>query len=348
MLKLCILHFTVFLSFSALLGCQLASGNREPNNVQFEFDAAKVQLLRWAAQNRIMFQFPDATFADVSVIQTQDSCKTLKEPIWTQAVFTTLESLKKNPSLQNKIHVIEVKRGEMAKVETTKDLDGITYLVLNYSISEKKSMVTDASQLPCESKTTLNLGEEVTDISFVLPSETAITNVVRNLPTREFPERWKFNTEFLKHLADKMTLLRFSADLGFERSSDGQFFLVQFLNEQAKTITKNNFTAFEYWLGEITQRSHSGSYLKIMALVPDKQLGFGMNTALNSKGLAYPFLSYKSQNGKYTYTTMNQLNRCLEELSSRYKRGLASIRSDFSTQAETFLSPGHICHDEKP
>lgn len=336
------------LSFFAFLGCQSTSGSREPNSVKYEFDSAKVQLLSWAAQNRIMFQFPDSTFNDVSVSQIQDSCKTLKEPAWSEAVFTTLENLKKNPALQNKIHVIEVKRGETPNVETTKDLDGVTYLVLTYSVSTKKSVITDLAQIPCDNKTSLMMGEELSETNFVLPSPVLISKTLKELPVRAIPDRWKFNIEFLKFLASKMTILRFSADLGFERSADGQFFLSQFLDEQATAVRKNHFTAFDYWLSEITQHSHTGSYLKIMALVQDKQLGYGMGVTENSRGLAYPVLSYKSHDGKYTYTTLNQLNQCLEELSSKYKRGLASIRSDYSTQADSFLYPGHICHSEEP
>lgn len=344
MFKNSFLYSALCLSLSVLFGCQSATNSRQPNSAKFEFDSTKVQLLNWAAQNRILFQLPETTFSDVSVIQVQESCKTLKEPAWSQTVFSTLESLKKNVALQNKIHVIEIKRGETPKAEITKDLDGITYLILSYSMSEKKSIITNISQTPCESKTGQYLGEEVTQISFELPTNLMVTKVLKVLPARTNPDRWNFNNEFLKYLASKMTLLKFSAELGFEKAADGQFFLVQFLNDQAAAIRKNHFTAFDYWLSEITQRSHTGSYLKIMALVQDKQLSYGMSTAQNTRGLAFPYLSYKSQEGKYTYTSMNQLNHCLEELSSRYKRGLASIRSDFSTQADSFLYPGHICH----
>ena len=342
------LYVLFILIFISTLGCQSNLISRQPNNVQYEFDSSKVQLLTWAAQNRIMFQFPDSTFSDVSVSQVQETCKTLKEQAWSEAVFTTLENIKKNVALQNKVHVIEVRRGENPNVETSKDLDGVTYLVLSYSVSEKKTKITDVAQIPCDNKSTLLLGEELTETHFVLPATTAIAKVIKELPARTTPDRWKFNTDFLKFLASKMTLLRFSADLGFERSADGQFFLSQFLDEQAAADKKNHYTAYDYRLTEITQHSHTGSYLKIMALVQDKQLGYGMGTTQNTRGLAYPILSYKSQDGKYTYTSLNQLNQCLEELSSKYKRGLASIRSDYSTQADSFLYPGHICHSENP
>lgn len=342
------LNLILLVAIATLFGCQSKTGSRAPSNTQYEFDSSKVQLLKWAAQNRIMFQIPETSFQDVASVQVQESCKKLKEPAWTETIFSTLEILKKNSSLQNKIHVIEVKKADAPKVEISKDLDGLTYAVLSYSMGEKKSTIIDVAQVPCENRTTLYLGEELTEKTFATPTTAAITKTIKELPVRTNPDRWNFNTDFLKHLATKMTILKFSPELGFERSADGQFFLVQFLNEQAQAIAKNQFTAFDYWLTEIAQRSHSGSYLKIMALIQDKQLNYGMGSNQENHGLAYPFLSYKSQDGKYTYTSMGQLNSCLEELSMKYKRGLASIRSDYSTQADSFLSPGHICHIENP
>lgn len=348
MLKFKILQALIILSLSTLLACQSTTGSRQPNNVQFEYDTSKVKLLTWAAQNRIMFQFPESTFGDVALVQVKETCKTLKEPVWSQAVFSTLESMKKNVALQNKIHVIEVKRTEKPQVEISKDLDGVTYLILGYTASETKSVIRDISQVPCDTDSALLVGEEKTTKDFNLPAKNLISKVISELPTATTPDRWKFNNDFLIFLAKKMTVLKFTSELGFERSADGHFFFVQFLEEQAQLIGKNQFHSFNFWLSEIAQRSHAGSYLKIVALVSDKQLFYGMAASQQFQGLAFPFLSYKSQDGKYTYTSLNQLNNCLEDLSNKYKRGLASIRSDLSTQADTFLYPGHICHTKNP
>ncbi len=331
-----------------LLACQSTKTSRQPNSTLFEFNTSKVQLLKWAAQNRIMFQFPDSTFHDVSYIQAQESCKILKEPVWSEAVFSTLEKLRSNVSLQNKIHIIEVKRGDYPKAEITKDLDGITYLILSYSILEAETIANSFSQIPCEKRSMPLESQKLLTVTFNLPKSSLVAQAIQDLPIRSNPERWNFKTDFIKYLAEKQTILRFSSDLGFEKSAEGKFFFTQFLNEQAEFIRKNKFTYFEYWMNEITQRSHAGSYLKVMALLPSKSLNYGMSTLENSHGLPFPFLGYKSQDGKYTYTSMNQLNDCLQELSSRYKRGLASIRTEFSTQADSFLHPGHICRTKNP
>ncbi len=348
MLKFPLLQALILISLNSLLACQSTTGSRQPNNVQFEYDSAKVQLLTWAAQNRIMFQFPEATFGDVALVHTKETCKTLKEPVWSEAVFSTLENIKKNAALQNKIHVIEVKRTEKPQVEISKDLDGVTYLILGYSASETKSVIRDISQVPCETDSAVLVGEEKTAVDFNLPSKIQISKAISELPARITPDRWKFKTDFPLFLVKNMTVLKFTSELGFERSADGQFFFVQFLEDQAQLMGKNQFHSFNFWLSEIAQRSHAGSYLKIVALISDKQLTYGMAASQQSQGLAYPFLSYKSQEGKYSYTSLKQLNSCLDDLSNKYKRGLASIRSDLSTQADTFLYPGHICHTEKP
>lgn len=348
MLKIQILKAMLCALTFALSACQTKSASRAPNSTQFEFDSSKVELLTWAAKNRILFQVSDSSLSDVALVQAEEKCKTVKEPAWTQTAFAALETLKSTAALQNKIHVIEIKKDVSPNVELTKDLDGLTYLILSYSASEKKTLIADLSEIPCDNKTPFSIGEELTHMSFELPTKLMMTKAVKDLPARVTPDRWKFKNEFLLYLAGKMTILRFSAALGFERSATGDFFLSQFLSEQSEAIKKNQLATFDYWLAEISQRSHAGSYLKMLALVQDKQLGYGMKTTLNSQGLAYPFLSYKSEDGKYTYTTLSQLDKCLEDLSNRYKRGLASIRADFSTQPDSFLSPGHVCYVANP
>ncbi len=328
----------------ALCGCQSVHSLRQPSSVQYQYDLSKVNLLKWAAQNRILFQIPDASFADVSATTLQDNCQVLREPAWSQAVFTTLETLKKNPAIQNKIHVVQIKKADKPGLSISKDLDGLTYLTVNYAQHEVQKPITNTSQIPCDDKANHHVGEMLTISTYELPTQAQLIKTVKELPTRSMPDRWKFNTAFLNRLAEQMTILRFSTDLGFERAADGKSFFVQFLKEQAQATKTQNLEAFKYWLNEIAQRSHAGSYLKIMALVPDKDLGYGMGVTADSKTLAYPFLSYTSQEGKFTYTSLNQLDHCLEKLSARYKRGLASIRSNYSTQPDTFLYPGYICH----
>lgn len=314
-----------------------------PSNAQHQFDLDRARMLKWAAKNRILFQFPDATFNDVASSMIDESCKTFSEPAWSKTVFSALDILQKNPSLQNKIHVVEIKRDSIPKSEVTKDLDGLTYLILSYAVIEKKSWVQEPTQRPCFKNTSVESDEEVTKKSIQLPSPIMITKALSPLPTRNNPERWNFKTEFLDYLANKTTILRFSSELGFERSADGQFFMTQFLNEQVETLKKSHLPSLDFWLGEIAQRSHAGSYLKIMELVSNKRLEFGLGTIQNTQGHAFPFLSYKSQDGKYTYTSLIKLENCLQDFSYRYKRRIANIRTDFSTQADSFLFPGYTC-----
>jgi hypothetical protein len=337
--------FFILLAALAVLvaGCRGSSQLRKPNGVEFEFDSEKVTLLKWAAENKILFQFPETTFADVSSQSVQENCKKLGEPEWAQIALKTLSLLKKNSSLQNKVHVIEIKQGDLPRAEISKDLDGLTYLSLTYKRLETKANIENIGQVPCENKTSLYIGETLLTVSFEPPQSAMISKALKDLPTRSTPDRWKFNPDFLVHLAQKLTLFNYSSDLGFERSANGEFFLLRFLEEQASAIKDSKLNSFDYWLAEITQRSHSGSYLKILALISDKELSYGLHSSQNSRGMAYPFMSYRPNNGGYENTSLAQLNQCLERLSSQYKRGLASVRSEYSTQPESFLSPGHVC-----
>jgi len=325
-----------------LQACQ-TSPSRTPSSAKADFDTEKVGLLKWAAQNRILFQIHNDTFEDVHQSSISNSCKKLASPAWTDVAYKSLEVLKKYPDLQDRIHIIEVKRSSEPAVTTTRDLDGVTYLVVIYSRLEKKSLVGQLDEVPCEEKSGTFLNQELLSVSFDYPSEKAILKAVRELPKRDVPDRWKFKTQFLTYLAERQTIFRINPELTFERSPEGDSFLASFLNAQADLVVKQDFSTFDYWLHELSVRSHSGSYLKFFMLNKDKDLSFGMGSLPESRGLSYPFLTYKVQEGRYTYPTLTQLDRCLSELSSRYRRSLASVNTEISTHPETFLSPGYTC-----
>ncbi|MFN8792669.1 MAG: hypothetical protein ACK5Y2_14545 [Bdellovibrionales bacterium] len=325
-----------------LQACQI-SPSRTPSSAKADFDSAKVNLLKWAAKNRILFQIHNDAFEDVHQSSISNSCKRLASPAWTDVAYQTLETLKRYPDLQDRIHIVEVKRASEPGVATTRDLDGVTYLVVSYSKLEKKSLVAQREEIPCDEKSESLLNQELLRVSFDYPSEKAILKAVRELPKRDVPDRWKFKTQFLTYLAERQTIFRINPELTFERSPEGDSFLASFLNTQADLVAKQDFSTFDYWLHELSVRSHSGSYLKFFMLNKDKDLNFGMGSLPESRGLSYPFLTYKVQEGRYTYPTLTQLDRCLSELSSRYRRSLASVNAEISTHPETFLSPGYTC-----
>lgn len=325
-----------------LISCQ-SSPLRAPNYVRADFDSEKVELLKWAAKNRILFQMPESVFADVKASTLSSSCKKVEEPAWSEVVYKSLRTLKQNPALHDKIHVVEIKQALEPSVSTSQDLDGLTYLILAYAKAETKTIIHNMDQVPCSERIASYIDQERIDVKFKYPKEKEIIAAVKNLTKRESPDRWKFKTQFLTHLADNQTIFNLNPELTFERSAEGTSFLASFLNEQSEFIITQKLNTFDYWLSELSLRSHTAAYLKIFSLTKSKELTYGMGFQENSFGLSYPYLTYKVQDGRYSYPSLTQLDKCLNDLSSRYKRSMASINSDLSTNSESFLSPGYTC-----
>ncbi len=328
-----------------IVACQ-SKPNREPNVKNVDFDREKVALLKWAAQQRILFQMSDSVFKDVQIASLDSSCKKLETPAWSEAVFSTLSTLKENRGLHGKVRVIEIKRGEKPYVSTSQDLDGLNYLIIGYAKNERVSLVHDISDVPCGESVNSFMNRKKLTVTFEYPTSQNILSVVQSLKQNEVPDRWKFKTGFLIHLAERLTVFRTNPELSFERSAQGDSFLAAFLNEQDSLVAKSQFSTFEYWLTELSLRSHSASYLKIFTLIKNKELTYGMGSIEGSQGLSYPYLTYRVKDGHYTYPSLSQLDKCLNDLSFRYKRSLASIGSDISTNSDNFLYPGYTCRAE--
>lgn len=336
--------FLLLISISVLfISCQ-NSPLRAPNFVKTDFDSNKVTLLKWAARNRILFQMPDSVFTDVKSSSVGSSCKKIGEPAWSEVVYKSLSTLKQNPALHDKIHIVEIKQAQEPSVSTSQDLDGLTYLIIAYARHEKKTPLAKLEQAPCTDKSETLMNQEKVDIQFSYPESQEIVAKVKSLTKRETPDRWKFNTQFLVHLADYLTIFKLNPELTFERSAEGTSFLASFLNEQSNLIAKQNFGTLNFWLNELSVRSHAAGYLKIFNLTKAKELTYGMGFQQDSFGLSFPYLTYKVQDGRYSYPTLTQLDKCLHDLSARYKRSLASISSDISLNSESFLAPGYTCH----
>lgn len=336
-------RFLFLFLFLVLASCQSTS-NREPSSQVTNFDAKKVALLKWAAKNRVLFQVDEKSFQHVTSSVVDTTCGTLGEPAWTELVMMTIETLRQeSKSSKVPVHVVEIRQGLETNVQTSQDLDGLTYLILDYAQKSESSTITDIHQIPCDNRSAALIGQNRTDLSFQLPKPAQIQTAVRKIKPTTPPQRWKFKTQFIETLAERMTLFRLTPDVSFEKSFEGEPLLVYFMNKMAEDTKLGLPQTLGYWLNEINQRSHSGSYLNLFSLHSDRNMSYGIGTYEGSKGLAYPFMSYKIEAGQFLLTDLNQLERCLSDLTSRYRRSLASIGSDISTAPQTFLAPGYSC-----
>jgi hypothetical protein len=331
------------LTVFVLVGCQ-SSPNREPSSQINNFDSKKVELLKWAAHNRILVQISDKSFQHVTQSSIDNSCGTLGEPAWAEMVMLTLQTLQQE-SKKSKlaVHVIDIRPGAEVAVDSTQDLDGLTYLTLEYVEKSVSSTITDIHQIPCENRAPTYLGQTRVDLTFQIPKAADIQAQLKKMKPVKTPDRWQFKTDFLESLAEKMTIFRLTPDVSFEKAFDGESLIVHFMNTMNKEIKSGIPKTLTYWLSEINQRSHSGSYLNLFSLHSDRNMSYGIGTYDSSQGVAYPFMSYKIEAGRFLLTDLNQLDRCLSDLTMRYRRSLASIGSDISTSSQSFLAPGFSC-----
>lgn len=337
MLRLLSLFLILLLS-----ACQ-TKVNRQPNQSVNSYDTKKVSLLRWAAKNRILFQVDSKSFQDVVSSKLDASCEVISQPAWSEMIISSIETLQKKSEFKNLIHIVEIKPGTTPLATINQDLDGLTYLTLEYTKLAKPFVIKETSDIPCENKSTNWIGQTRTDTTFQYPSTQEIISAIGKIKKTAAPGRWNFKTKFLEYLASNMTVFRLTSDVSFEKSFEGEPLLVHFLNKQADQIQSTGSKTLSYWLAEINSRSHSGSYLNLFSLQADRNLSHGITTLDNSQGVAMPFMSYKIEAGQFLLSDMIQLEKCLGDLTNRYRRSLASIGSDLSTAPQSFLYPGFSC-----
>lgn len=341
-MKISFLIHTLILLF--LAACQ-SPLNRTPTSESSNFDSKKIALLNWAANHKILFQIDEQSFQHLSTSVIDDTCEKLTTPAWSEAVFNSLESLKKISGSKVKIHILDIGIGSEPAASVTQDLDGLTYLKVQYAEKLNSKVIESNQDIPCEKQDPSLIGKVRKDKNFVQPNHIKIRDALNQIKQSKTPERWNFKSDFLKLLAENMTLFRLTPDVSFEKSFDGHSLLSHFLNQQAKQISKNKTESLNYWLSEINRKSHSGFYLNLFTLKSDKNLTTGITAHQNSHGVAYPFMSYKIENGQFLISDLSKLEKCLDELKLRYRRSLASIGSDISTQSDSFLYPGYTCQE---
>lgn len=335
---ICIIISTVFVA------CQ-SHQLRNPSSESSSFDPHKVALLKWAASHKILFQIDEQSFQHMTSSTIDSSCEKHSAPAWSETVFSTLEALRKISHSKVNIHILDVKIGSQSTATISQDLDGLTYLNLQYAEKLNSNPISSVDEIPCDKKDPSFIGKVRTDKTFEYPSPKQIRTALNQIKQFKNPDRWNFKSDFLTLLADNMTLFRLTPDVSFEKSFDGNSLLTHFLNQQAQKISTSKTEALHYWLGEINRRSHSGFYLNLFTLKSDKLLTTGITTHQNSFGVAYPFMSYKIEDGQFLISDLSKLERCLDELKLRYRRSLATVGSDLSTQSDNFLYPGYTCQE---
>lgn len=342
--------------FISLFAACTGAPKREPQSTLPSYNSERVRLLRLAAENGVLFSIPDSVLRDVPVYSAGDRCRKFSEGPWLEKVYGVMSVFERQPQLLGKIHVIEFRRGDRAGVELSKDLvDNAVTLTVSYAKVVRTQTIETLSDIPCPDGDMSLLKKDVTHTDFEWPDARSIAAALAAAEDRPKVERYDFDRRFLIWLAERMTILRLTPELAFERSPNGQPLIALMLGRLSEDLAQHGAPpSLEYWLKEISERSRMGAGLKFFSVVRDRQLSTGLSVesagkfARRMNGYSdptAPFISYKVENGGYVMADLPQLETCLARLTSTYRSPLSSM-SNYDMDRDSFMFPGHSCPGE--
>lgn len=325
---------------------------REPQAVTAEYNPERVRLLKLAADDGLLFQVSESVIRDLPVRSVGDRCRRADEGEWISKIYSTLEIMDRDRSQLGKVHFVEFRRGDRAGAEISKDLDGATALVLSYAKVERRETIETLAQIPCGDGDMSLVGREMTVTSFEWPAESTVAGVLGEAGPRPAVERFDIDRRFPQWLAERMAIFRLTPEIAFEKTPTGQPLLVTAMRRLSEEVTTERAQpALDYWLKEITKRSHLGAGIKFFGLNRDLQLSTGLQVdsagkfARKMNGYSdptYPFVSYKVENGSYVTGSLRELGSCLSDFMGTYRSPLSSMAT-YDMDPDSFLFPGHSC-----
>lgn len=347
---------TVALSLMLNVSCSSSRVRVPASNNDNIYNPKRIKSLKMAADNGVLFIVNDHVFRDLELEEVDTKCRRQSDPDWSEKIFSYLEVLDQHPAFYKKIHVIEVRRGDSPKIDIQKDLDNLTYLSITYVRSSKIEKISDGTSLPCDANSAEYRNRDLTTVKLNWPEKNLIATVLSNLPERPTVERFNFDRQFLGFLAERNTILKFTQELGFEKTPDGRYALPEVLNRLGQELTKLQSDApatanINYWMNEIARKSTQASSIQLFAIVKDMELSSGVRVetegefarkVLGHQDPTYIFLSYKIESGSYYTASIKDLESCLSSLTDVMAGGFNS-RKPASEERNSFLRPGYSC-----
>lgn len=349
---------TMTLTVTAMMNVSCSSSRvRVPaSNNENVYNPARIKSLKMAADNGVLFIINDHVFRDLDREEVDTKCRRQSDPDWSEKLFSYLEVLDQHPAFYKKIHVIELRRGDVAKIDIQKDLDNLTYLAITYARSSKSEKITTSTELPCDAAPGEYRDRELTTVKLTWPEKNLIASLLSSLPERPTVERFNFDRQFLGFLAERNTILKFTQELGFEKTPDGRYALPEVLNRLGQELSKPQPEApatanINYWMNEIARKSTQASSIQLFGIVKDIELSSGVRVetegefarkVLGYLDPTYIYLSYKIESGNYYTASIKDLETCLSSLTD-VMSGSFNSRKPASEERNSFLRPGFSC-----
>jgi hypothetical protein len=332
---------------AVLVGCG-STVLRLPANYNPKFNSKITSSLKTAAANGVLFQVQDSVFRDLPSRQVE-LCRASEAPTWSQALTQFLDLMDHNPQFYNKFYIVDFKKGDnKSKVEITTDIDGLSYLNITYAKRENHEKVTTLTTMPCADTTSQHLGKDLVTTSIDWPTKEEITAALRAAPDKTKVDRFHFNTDFLTYLAERQAILKIDPEVAFERTYQGDYFLTTWLEKMSKEIKEptTNLEYMNYWLSQILEKSSQAKPVQFFGLRSQGRGTFGIKVDTVGKMArqvagyqepTYLFMSYREKGGDYIYSSLKDMNMCMQKFWGIYR----SISSTYENDPNGFLAPGY-------
>ncbi len=326
---------------------------RLPASLKAQYDPTKTKVLREIAKQGIMFQFDEDFFRDIPGSTISISCQSYDEKKWSEGFFNLLNVFEDNPSLYRKVHVIYIRRGEKAGVEVNEDKEDGSwaqgkYLTVTYEKTNHQEKASKEDALKCDPNFEKLPQTTTTDLKW--PTTDEVLRLLQRQPDKRKISRFDFDPGFLVYLANRMTIARLNSAWAWEKSLNGQEILPETLNRLAEQVRTGKFDHVNYWLDQIDQNSRLGRQIKFFSVLQDQKLAHGvavdgvsgtriLATAGQQLSSTYLFISYRSRNGEYQFSTLTDLNSCLKKFDP-------NGTSVYWQKSERYLHPGYSCDQD--
>lgn len=345
-----LLRFFGLLIFSIYLQSCIST-YRLPSSVAQVYTNSDIQQgLLLVAQNNILISMPDATTREFEKSEIDQSCRQIKEPLWSKKLSEYLNEFKKRPELLARFHVIEMKRGDKAEVLIQKDLDGASTLLIQFVKQENHEKVDVQTKIPCKGSVVGYLGRELINTSYDFPNVEKLVSVLQNLPEKKDLPRFQFSNEFLTYLAERGAIFKFTHELSFEKTAQGKYVMAELLNKLADGVKQPFYQHVNYWFKQINTESTQAHLVQMFAVLQDKDLKAGVRVEsgnenlqqiMGESDLTYLFITYNVENDQVNSASLPQLEKCLQHFTDDMS-GIR-LRKPAAKEKESYLRPGYSC-----
>lgn len=353
LMKVRLIMAALFAVVSTLLvsGC-MTSYVRLPNSANQVYENNEVrQALNLVAQNGVLIHVPESTTREFEKTEIDARCRRNEEPLWSSKLAIYLNEFRRRPELLSRIHVIEIKRGDVADVKIQKDLDDALTVSIQFVKFENHGKVSFQTQLPCNASVAEYLGRNIVKTDYEFPDTQRFVSVLQGLPERKNVARFQFSPDFLSYLAVRGAVLKFSHEVSFEKTAQGQFVLVELLNRLAAEVKQPFHQHMNYWFKQINQNSSQAQLIQLFAIVNDVELKAGVKVdgtrepAQAVQGqipdLTYLYITYNVENDQVNAAKLKDLDKCLKDFTENMSG--FKFRKPASLDKTTYLKPGYNC-----